>query len=230
MKMTLMDFLLRVITALILGGIIGIERQYRHRMAGIHTNALVCVGSCLFVFSSFLIDTGDKTRIAAQVVTGVGFLGGGVIMRDGFNIKGLNTAATLWCTAAIGVLVSVGDLTYAFIGALVVAILNSLSAPISKRIYKVKSQQGDEEEYLYTISIKCDENEEFHIRTFLMHMLAEEKIVLRNLESDNTETPGVVFVTSKIMSMGKNDMSIEKIVSKISLSSGVLAIGWEVSQ
>ncbi|APM38529.1 MgtC/SapB family protein [Clostridium kluyveri] len=228
--MTLMDFLLRVITALILGGIIGIERQYRHRMAGIHTNALVCVGSCLFVFSSFLIDTGDKTRIAAQVVTGVGFLGGGVIMRDGFNIKGLNTAATLWCTAAIGVLVSVGDLTYAFIGALVVAILNSLSAPISKRIYKVKSQQGDEEEYLYTISIKCDENEEFHIRTFLMHMLAEEKIVLRNLESDNTETPGVVFVTSKIMSMGKNDMSIEKIVSKISLSSGVLAIGWEVSQ
>lgn len=228
--MTLMDFLLRVITALILGGIIGIERQYRHRMAGIHTNALVCVGSCLFVFSSFLIDTGDKTRIAAQVVTGVGFLGGGVIMRDGFNIKGLNTAATLWCTAAIGVLVSVGDLTYAFIGALAVAILNSLSAPISKRIYKVKSQQGDEEEYLYTISIKCDENEEFHIRTFLMHMLAEEKIVLRNLESDNTETPGVVFITSKIMSMGKNDMSIEKIVSKISLSSGVLAIGWEVSQ
>lgn len=229
MKMTLMDFLLRVITALILGGIIGIERQYRHRMAGIHTNALVCVGSCLFVFSSFLIDTGDKTRIAAQVVTGVGFLGGGVIMRDGFNIKGLNTAATLWCTAAIGVLVSVGNFTYAFIGALVVAIFNSLSAPISKRIYKVKSQ-GDEGEYLYTISIKCDENEEFHIRTFLMHMLAEEKIVLRNLESDNTETPGIVFVTSKIMSMGKNDMSIEKIVSKISLSSGVLAIGWEVSQ
>lgn len=229
MKMTLMDFLFRVITALILGGIIGIERQYRHRMAGIHTNALVCVGSCLFVFSSFLIDTGDKTRIAAQVVTGVGFLGGGVIMRDGFNIKGLNTAATLWCTAAIGVLTSVGNFTYAFIGALAVAIINSLSAPISRRIYKVRSQE-DEGEYLYTISIKCDESEEFHIRTFLMHMLAEEKIVLRNLESDSTETPGIVFITSKIMSMGKNDMSIEKIVSKISLSSGVLAIGWEINQ
>ncbi|WP_333860458.1 MgtC/SapB family protein [Clostridium sp.] len=227
--MTLMDFLFRVITALILGGIIGIERQYRHRMAGIHTNALVCVGSCLFVFSSFLIDTGDKTRIAAQVVTGVGFLGGGVIMRDGFNIKGLNTAATLWCTAAIGVLTSVGNFTYAFIGALAVAIINSLSAPISRRIYKVRSQE-DEGEYLYTISIKCDESEEFHIRTFLMHMLAEEKIVLRNLESDSTETPGIVFITSKIMSMGKNDMSIEKIVSKISLSSGVLAIGWEINQ
>jgi putative Mg2+ transporter-C (MgtC) family protein len=61
-------------------------------------------------------------------------------------------------------------------------------------------------------------------------MLAEEKIVLRNLESDSTETPGIVFITSKIMSMGKNDMSIEKIVSKISLSSGVLAIGWEINQ
>ncbi len=126
-------------------------------------------------------------------------------------------------------LTSVGNFTYAFIGALAVAIINSLSAPISRRIYKVRSQE-DEGEYLYTISIKCDESEEFHIRTFLMHMLAEEKIVLRNLESDSTETPGIVFITSKIMSMGKNDMSIEKIVSKISLSSGVLAIGWEINQ
>lgn len=227
--MVLTDFLLRVIIALVLGAVIGIERQYRHRIAGIHTNALVCVGSCLFVFSSFLIDTGDKTRIAAQVVTGVGFLGGGVIMRDGFTVKGLNTAATLWCTAAIGVLTSVGDFTYAFIGALVVAIFNSLSGPISKAIYKIKSPENEEEYYLYTISIKCDENEEFHIRTLLMHMVAEEKVVLRNLESDNTETPGIVFVTSKVMSMGKNDMCIEKIVSRISLASGVFAIGWEVS-
>lgn len=223
-----MNFLLRVVIALALGVIIGIERQYKHRMAGIHTNALVCVGSCLFVVSSFLMDTGDKTRIAAQVVTGMGFLGGGIIIRDGFSIKGLNTAATLWCTAAIGVLTSIGDFTYAFIGTMVVAIFNSLE-PISRKIYKVNSP-ANKEEYLYTISIKCDESEEFHIRTFLMHMLDEEKIVLKNLESDNTETSGVVFITSKVMSIGKNDISIEKIVSKISLSSGVFAIGWEASE
>ena len=73
--MTLMDFALRILVAFALGTVIGFERQYRHRMAGIRTNVIVCMGACLFVMFSILDGSGDRTRIAAQVVSGIGFLG-----------------------------------------------------------------------------------------------------------------------------------------------------------
>ncbi len=98
-------FLLRVGVALALGALIGAERQLRQRLTGLRTNALVSTGACLFVLMTQAVPgmaPSDASRIAAYVVSGIGFLGGGVIMRDGFNVRGLNTAATLWCTAAIG--------------------------------------------------------------------------------------------------------------------------------
>lgn len=98
------EFLLRALTALILGSLIGFERQWTRHPAGL-TNILVCLGSFFFTSFSFIFtsdpllhDIRDITRVAAQVVTGIGFLGAGVIMRQGLNIKGLNTAATIWCS------------------------------------------------------------------------------------------------------------------------------------
>ena len=102
-------FLLRVTVALVLGALIGAERQLRQRLTGLRTNALVSTGACLFVLMTQAVPgmaATDASRIAAYVVSGIGFLGGGVIMRDGLNVRGLNTAATLWCTAAVGVLCS----------------------------------------------------------------------------------------------------------------------------
>lgn len=104
-------FLLRVSIALLLGALIGAERQLRQRLTGLRTNALVSTGACLFVLMTQAVPgmaPADASRVAAYVVSGIGFLGGGVIMRDGFNVRGLNTAATLWCTAAVGVLCSLG--------------------------------------------------------------------------------------------------------------------------
>lgn len=88
-----------------LGAAVGIEQQWRQRMAGLRTNTLVSTGAALFVMLSVLI-VGDSSpnRIVAQVVSGIGFFGAGVIMWDGHNVRGLNTAATLWCSAAIGTL------------------------------------------------------------------------------------------------------------------------------
>ena len=90
-------FLLRVAVALVLGALIGAERQLRQRLTGLRTNALVSTGACLFVLMTQGVPglAGDASRIAAYVVSGIGFLGGGVIMRDGLNVRGLNTAATL---------------------------------------------------------------------------------------------------------------------------------------
>lgn len=224
--MTLKDFLVRIITAFILGMAIGLERQYRQR-AGIRTNVLVCVGACLFVMFSSLETTGDRTRIAAQVVTGVGFLGGGVILREGFNVRGLNTAATLWCTAAVGVLTSSGYILYAIISSLIIVISNTALRPIARKMYNIEQNNLDEE-VVYEINIKCSEQQEFHIRSLLMHMVTEEKVLLSNLESNDIEIPGKVLVKANILSMGRNDMCMERIVSRISLESGVSAAGWEV--
>ena len=108
---------MRISAAILLGAVIGAERQWRQHVAGMKTNALVAIGAALFVALSDLSShDASPTRIAAQVVSGVGFLGAGLLMRDEFSVKGLNTAATLWCAAAIGVLCGAGHQSYAMIG------------------------------------------------------------------------------------------------------------------
>jgi putative Mg2+ transporter-C (MgtC) family protein len=113
------DVLLRLVVAAVLGGAIGIERELRDREAGLRTHMLVSVGSALFTlvsaygFHDFLTHGGsvvraDPSRIAAQIVTGIGFLGAGAIIREGLSVRGLTTAATLWVVAAIGMAAGAG--------------------------------------------------------------------------------------------------------------------------
>src|ERR1700761_3192718 len=112
------EILLRLGFALTLGSLIGFERQWRQKMAGLRTNALVALGAAGFVvFSGLYPHEGSPTGIAAQIVSGIGFLGAGVIMRDGFNVQGLNTAATLWCSAMVGTFAGGGFLAASSIGA-----------------------------------------------------------------------------------------------------------------
>src|SRR6202011_5194510 len=100
--------------AVTLGAIIGFERQWRQRLAGLRTNTLVSLGAASFVvFDNLFSPEAGLTRVAAQVVSGIGFLGAGLIFREGLSVRGLNTAATLWCSAAIGVLAGGGFLLYA---------------------------------------------------------------------------------------------------------------------
>ena len=99
----------RVVLAGVLGAVIGFERRQAEKPAGLRTLALVSIGSALFtVISAFAFDSGDPARIAAQVVTGVGFLGAGTIMRIGANVRGLTTAASIWLVAAVGMAAGAG--------------------------------------------------------------------------------------------------------------------------
>ncbi|ADQ14906.1 MgtC/SapB family protein [Halanaerobium hydrogeniformans] len=121
--MEIWEFVIRLLVALMAGVIIGVEREWRKRMAGIRTNTLVALGAALYVlFSMMFPEESSPTRVGASIVSGIGFLGGGVIIKKGFSISGLNTAATLWCSAATGVLAGAGYLKEAIIGALVVLI------------------------------------------------------------------------------------------------------------
>lgn len=137
LTMETLDLALRIAAAILLGAAIGLERQWRSRMAGIRTNALVSGGSALFVvLGAYGFDgvTADPTRVAAQVVSGIGFLGAGVILREGLNIRGLNTAATLWCAAAIGSLAGAGLYILAIVGAAFIIGANTVMRPVSRLV------------------------------------------------------------------------------------------------
>lgn len=114
--------ILKLLLALALGGLIGAEREYRDKAAGLRTLMFICAGSALFtIFSSRLaanIDAADPTRIAAQIVTGIGFLGGGVILRERGEIHGLTTASTIWLVAALGVGVGGGQYLFSTLSAI----------------------------------------------------------------------------------------------------------------
>lgn len=117
-----------VLCSAVCGTLIGLERQTRHKPAGMRTMMLICVGSAVFTIASLLVGGGfysDRGRIAAQVVTGIGFLGAGAIIRDRGRVTGLTTGATIWTVAAIGLLIGAGQaaaglaLTFLVLGILV---------------------------------------------------------------------------------------------------------------
>ena len=119
------DILIKVFLALVLGGALGLERQYHDKPAGFATNCLICLGAMLFtVLSEFMsLQDGDPGRIAAQVVTGVGFIGAGSILRDGNKISGLTTAAGVWLVAAIGMAVGYGQYFWASVCAAAILVV-----------------------------------------------------------------------------------------------------------
>ncbi len=230
--MTNFEFIIRLIVAFLLGSALGFERQWRQRMAGLLTNTLVAVGACLFVMLSVLIE-GDNSpsRISAQVVSGIGFLAGGVILREGLNVRGLNTAATLWCAAAIGTLCGSGFLHQAFLGAIAVLIAHLILLPLGELI----NQQplNNTEIYLfYQCSVTCVVEDEPHIRALLLDSLHSEKTIkMRSMyrecfeQKDHNEK---VKIEVEIISKVNNDQLIEQIINRLSLDSKVIAASWRI--
>jgi putative Mg2+ transporter-C (MgtC) family protein len=107
-----LHFAIRLLLAIAMGATVGLERQWRQRMAGTRTNALVAAGAAAFVMCGLLLDNDPSARgrIVSYIVSGVGFLGAGVIFKDGTSVRGLNTAATIWCIRAVRVLPGAGPL------------------------------------------------------------------------------------------------------------------------
>ncbi|MDD7344224.1 MAG: MgtC/SapB family protein, partial [Ruminococcus sp.] len=132
------SWICRLITAVILGGIIGFEREHSHRPAGFRTHILVSVGSALIMMTAIYISKHiegeiDLSRMSAQVVSGVGFLGAGTILREGFSVKGLTTAASLWAVSCVGIAVGTGFYSGAIAATIIIYItLNSLKKVVVK--------------------------------------------------------------------------------------------------
>jgi len=133
--------LLRLLLALLLGGIIGIEREYRDKSAGFRTLTLICVGACLFTLVSILLTNGTNDRIASNIVTGIGFIGAGVIFKNEKGVNGLTTAASVWAVAAIGMAAASGLYVASVATCIVLLIILVLFNPVEQWIDKLNKER-----------------------------------------------------------------------------------------
>jgi len=219
----------RVALALALGAVIGLERQWRQRMAGLRTNALVAGGAALFVTLGVLTpDELSPTRVAAQVVSGIGFLGAGVILREGLNVRGLNTAATLWCAAAVGTLVGSGWLVEGAIGAVAILLTNVGLRPVGRFVDRSPSS-GVESETFYQFFVTCRAEDEPQIRGLLVGMVQREGLQLRDLASMDQDD-GSLRVRAGLLVRGRDDTKVERVASRLSLEKGVTRLRWNAGE
>jgi putative Mg2+ transporter-C (MgtC) family protein len=153
MALPILEAGLNLLAAAGLGTAIGFERQWRQRLAGLRTNTLVALGAATFIlFGRLAGDMDSAARVGAQVVSGIGFLGAGVIFKEGLNVRGLNTAATLWCSAAVGLLAGIGFIGYAALCAALVVGSNVLLRPLVRVINR---QPMDDTEVDRTYVASC---------------------------------------------------------------------------
>ena len=140
---------LQLLFSFIIGTAIGIEREYRSKAAGLRTMIMICLGSTIFTELSMAIGNGSEDRIASNIITGVGFLGAGVIFKDGLSISGITTATTIWITAALGMAVGAGQYFIAFVGCVAILIVllffeilqKAIARIHHERTYKVTTQE-----------------------------------------------------------------------------------------
>lgn len=228
--MNTLDFTMRLGLAFILGTAIGFEREWRQKSAGLRTNTLVSIGSAAFVLLSYSIG-GDATgRVASYVISGIGFLGAGVIMKDGLTVRGLNTAATIWCSASVGSLSAVGLATEAIIVSSAVMLAHLTLRPVSTQIhrYSFKSSANLQTEYLF--KIKCKTEVENRLRVLLMQYLGtNENVLLKSLASDDfDDEPQYALISAEIVAISQQDSLMEKIASRLTIEEEVLKVSWEI--
>lgn len=230
--MTWMDFVIRLVIAFILGAATGVERQWQQTRAVLKTNVLVSIGLALFVMMSVMSSgSQNSTRVAVQVVSGIGFLGEGVILRQGPSVRGLNTAATLWCAAAVGTTIGFGLLFQAYFGALAVVGANLLLRPLVQQI-SGQSLGNTKSETRYYCRVVCHNSDEANVRALLLHPVRERKLVLyglysKSVVSKDTNNQDLVEVKADFVFPGRNDVLLEQVVSLLKTKVKVSEVSWE---
>ena len=232
---TIPGFLIRMMIAILLGALIGTERQLTKHYTGIITTIIVCMGSFAFASFAFLVGDAnrDTTRIAAQIVSGIGFLGAGVILSDGTKVKGINTAATVWASAAVGILCCIDKIWFAVAVALAILITHLVLHPVTEyidkkqRYDKKKSQKA--EETFYRISIVCDEDHAPEIKEKLIKKIREtDNVLLRKLQTGG-QTDGNVKVKADISTKVKDNELVESLIVYLGTNNDIISAGWKNS-
>lgn len=223
--LTVADFALRLGVGVGCGCLIGFERQWRARMAGLRTNALVATGATLFVLYAAATDDSSPTRVASYVVSGIGFLGGGVILREGFNVRGLNTAATLWCSAAVGVLAASGHLVFTLIATGTVVAIHLLGRPLGRLIDHDNNAEEDEGLRPYQLEVVCRPKSGKYARAQIVQHTSNNDITLWGIHTSPTDDDRVTL-TAHLLMGGHAPAKLERMVAELSLQPGIYAVHW----
>lgn len=229
---SLLDTLVSLSAAFILGGIIGFERQYRQRTAGLRTNVLVAVGAALFVDIAnrlYGLHGGNYSviHVIAYVVSGVGFLGAGVIMREEGNVRGINTAATLWGSAAVGAAAGADLILEAIMGALFVLSANTLLRPI---VNTINRQPIDliSVEVTNTICIITNRDLQQEALAMLESELERSHYPIHNLEVEPFGEEQVE-IEATLTATSVNGEELDALVQRLSTSPLISQIFWNPS-
>ncbi|MCK8782901.1 MgtC/SapB family protein [Roseomonas sp. NAR14] len=211
--------------ALLLGMLIGIERQVRQRHTGLNTHALVSLGAAAFTSLVILIEQQTDIRMGGQVVTGIGFLGAGLIMRDGPNVRGLAGAATIWATGAVGTLAGYGFLLAATeVTAFVLAA--NIASPWLSRLLDRRLPAFELSERYYAIILECDARHEATIRALLLRSLQGRRLGLHGMRSRTLKDPTRVEVEATLYTARDEDAAVEQLVGELSLLPDIAAATW----
>lgn len=218
---------LRVAAGVGLGAAIGLERQWRSKMAGLRTNALVSLGSALFVvMGAYAFGAGDPTRVAAQVASGIGFLGAGVIIKQGATISGLNTAATLWASAAVGSLAGAGMFAAAGAGTVAVIAANVLLRPLSRALDRNRTLGTESGETEYRFEVRCRAEAESEVRALVMDAIARPDFTIRSIAAEDLVADNEVRIVAMDVAAERNDRAVESALAAVITAAPVTAVRW----
>ena len=234
---TLIDLAVRVLIAVGLGAAIGLERQWLLRTVGIRTNALVSAGAALFVILGMEGFTGDgaadPTRVASQVVSGIGFLGAGVILRDGLNVRGLTSAATLWCAAAVGSLAGAGMPLLGLIGSIAIVATNTLLRPVGRLVNRRTGYSDgsgdaidDETGIGFVLEVVTSEKNELRVRALVLNAVDRPELTLRSLRIRPGKESRLRVVAELQGPNTRDTNSLENAIQRLSLDPKVISSRW----
>ncbi|WP_061006287.1 MgtC/SapB family protein [Mycolicibacterium mucogenicum] len=213
--MDTLDTALRIAAGLGLGAAIGLERQWRSRNAGLRTAALVSLGSTLFVIMggyTFAGEHADPTRVAAQVASGIGFLGAGVIMQQGATISGLNTAASL--------------LVPAVIGSCAVIAANIFLRPVGRTLDRHRRPGAEESSAEYRFEVRCATTAELHIRSLIFDAISHPNLTVRSISAVDLPDDEGVRITATVIADERDDHRIEAALADVIKAPAVTAVRW----
>lgn len=224
------DTLVSLTVAFVLGMLIGAERQYRTRAAGLRTNVLVAVGAAAFVdLAMHLAGADGAVRVIAYVVSGIGFLGAGVIMKEGMNVRGLNTAATLWSSAAVGCCAG-GDLAAQAVALTVFVIAgNTLLRPLVNAINRIPFDERTSEA-TYAVRLTAGSAAAGRLREHLEERLEQADYPVAEVEVEALEhAEDKVEIVATLVSTAIEPSELDAVVEELGREAGVDFATWETS-
>ncbi len=223
--LTFNEYVLRILCAFLMGAMIGVERQFRQHTAGLRTNILVSVGAAAFTVLSYamveIVGSGDPSRIAAQIVSGIGFIGGGLILKDGFTVRGLNTAATIWCSAACGCLCGLGMYKEGIVLVVIILLTHCVFRPLCSIVERKISGVNH-----YCLRVECKLDSASRIQRLITSTVGMSKdLKIESLYYKEQDGKNIVFCNME--SNGEHKELMDLMVTRLHSNSDVTGAGWE---